>query len=584
MKFSKIGLIIVLSVLGLSLILLPKNITAFTTSSTGYANNGAPEKDAYAGDTNVLIMDISLPDPVSDTTIGGTAPSAGTQITATKDSDWTTMSFYDASAGDAFSSTTDWIGLDDDQDGVYTSAADTEVDCDGSTSTDKGTCDAHNPGDALTATAASDNLCADDLANPTIVFIDSDGNCDTADGTITNLLGSASGSYTAVGTNWAYVDANSNGSYDDGEDLYIENVAGELTYSAAADTTIAGTAPSAGTTITTTEPTDWNLYYYDKTDGDAWDGSNDWIGLDNDQSGYYNGDKITSIIVQNIENALDDDISAIKIWQEDGTTAGFQPTQDTVIGSDTAGLKWGQTISTPSSVVYTATSKDRIYVTVDISSNAVNGRLIQAKIPVNGIQFASTNDGPTDTAIVNPSAQTIVSTSTTTSTDNTPPTSEITDPEDGATITAGEDYLIQGTSSDTGGSSVKQVEISFDGGITWQTVTPLETSDNGFTWQYLWEDPEEGTYNIKTRATDWIGNTETPGEGITVYVKAPQEEEEEEVAEEQPTEEEEEEVTEEEKPISEMSLEEIKAKIIEIQRKILEILIQLIQALQEELS
>jgi len=580
MKFSKIGLIIVLSVLGLSLILLPKNITAFTTSSTGYANNGAPEKDAYAGDTNVLIMDISLPDPVSDTTIGGTAPSAGTQITATKDSDWTTMSFYDASAGDAFSSTTDWIGLDDDQDGVSTSAADTEVDCDGSTSTDKGTCDAHNPGDALTATAASDNLCADDLANPTIVFIDSDGNCDTADGTITNLLGSASGSYTAVGTNWAYVDANSSGSYDDGEDLYIENVAGELTYSAAADTTIAGTAPSAGTTITTTEPTDWNLYYHDKTDGDAWDGSNDWIGLDNDQSGYYNGDKITSIVVQNIENALDDDISAIKIWQEDGTTAGFQPTQDTVIGSDTAGLKWGQTISTPSSVVYTATSKDRIYVTVDISSNAVNGRLIQAKIPVNGIQFASTNDGPTDTAIVNPSAQTIVSTSTTTSTDNTPPTSEITDPEDGATITAGEDYLIQGTSSDTGGSSVKQVEISFDGGMTWQTVTPLETSDNGFTWQYLWENPEEGTYNIKTRATDWIGNTETPGEGITVYVKAPQEEEE--VTEEQPTEEEE--VTEEEKPISEMSLEEIKAKIIEIQRKILEILIQLIQALQEQLS
>jgi len=135
--------------------------------------------------------------------------------------------FYD-DGDNVWQSANDGIFTDDDQDGVYTSGADTEVDCDGSTSADKGTCEAHNPGDALTATAASDNLCADDLANPTIVFIDSDGNCNTADGTITNLLGSASGSYTAVGTNWAYVDADSSGSYDDGEDLYIENVAGEL--------------------------------------------------------------------------------------------------------------------------------------------------------------------------------------------------------------------------------------------------------------------------------------------------------------------------------------------------------------------
>ncbi|RLF34023.1 MAG: hypothetical protein DRN07_00970, partial [Thermoplasmata archaeon] len=103
-------------VLGIAALVPFLFVRAFTTSSSGYANNGAPEADAYAGTTNVLIMDISLPDPVSDTTIGGTAPSAGTQITDTKDSDWTTMSFYDQSAGDAFNGSNDWIGLDDDQD------------------------------------------------------------------------------------------------------------------------------------------------------------------------------------------------------------------------------------------------------------------------------------------------------------------------------------------------------------------------------------------------------------------------------------------------------------------------------------
>jgi len=690
---SKKKIILSVLILGLAVVLPLFFVKAFTTSSTGYANNGAPERDAAPGEANVLIMDISLPDPGTDTTIAGTAPSAGTAITATKDSDWTTLYFHDATAdggawdsandivfvddgnvyyddtkdtklagattenaqgtltepsgwdlyyydktdGDAWDSANDWIGTDDDSDGVYTSAADTEVDCDGSTSTDKGTCDAHNPGDALTATDASDNLCADDLANPAVVFIDSDGNCNTADGTITNLLGSASGTYTAVGTDWVYVDADSDGAYDDGEDLYIENVSGELTYSAAADTTIAGTAPSAGTAITATkdsdwttlyfydaadggawdsandiifvddgniyyddtkdthlagattenaqgtltEPSGWNLYYYDKTGGNAWDSANDWIGLDADSSGYYNADKISSVTVSNTGTALDSDISAIKVWQEDGTTAGFQATQDTLIGSDTSPNFWGLSISTGSAVVYTASSKDRIYITANISPSALNQRTIKASIGVNGIQFVSTNDGPTNASIVNPYYQTIVTAS---SPESVPPTSSITDPLDGATIDAGVAYTIYGTSSDEGGSSVQKVEISFDGGNTWYEVTPLETSDSGFTWKYVWQSPAEGTYNLKTRATDWIGNVETPSSGITVIVATPTAEEEE-VVEEETVEEEEvvEETPTEEKPITEMTVEELEAKILEIQQKILELLQQLIEMIKEQI-
>ena len=40
---------------------------------------------------------------------------------------------------------------------------------------------------------AGDNVCADDLSNPTCVYVDDDGNCDVSDGTITYILGSGCG-------------------------------------------------------------------------------------------------------------------------------------------------------------------------------------------------------------------------------------------------------------------------------------------------------------------------------------------------------------------------------------------------------
>jgi hypothetical protein len=573
-----------LLIIGLGLFFGATKAGAFTTGSSGYANNGAPQTDAYAGDTNVLIMDISLPDPLTDSCIvtggcGGT-PTPGSAIDTANP--WASATvpvlFY-------WSATADGIFTDDDQDGVYTADDDTPLDCDGTTTTAVGTCSAA-AGTALvavesgtTALENADGLCTDDVTAPTVIFHDSDGNCGVADGVISALVGTAATTTPKVLTDWAFVDTDADGAYDVGEELYLESCSGELTVSLAADTPLAGTAPAGCTALNSTNP--WAsatvpVFFYD--DGDnVWQSANDGIFTDDDQSGYYNGDKISSVVVQNLENALDDDISAIKIWQEDGTTAGFQSNQDTLIGSDITGAKWGQTISTGSAVVYTASTKDRIYITVDISSNAVNGRRIQAKIPVNGLQFVSTNDGPTNVQIVNPYVQTIVSREATV--DNIAPTSSITDPEDGARIDPGVDYTIQGTCSDEGGSSVKQVEISLDGGQTWHLATPLQATDSGFTWSYLWQSPQEGTYTIKTRATDWIGNTETPGDGITVKVAVAEEEEE---VEEQPSEEAEEQPSV-EKPIEEMTIEELKAKIMEIQQKIVELLQQLIEMIKEQI-
>ena len=151
-------------------------------------------------------------------------------------------------------------------------------------------------------------------------------------------------------------------------------------------------------------------------------------------------------------------------------------------------------------------------------------------------------------------------------TDKIAPTSLITDPKDGATILAGKDYIIKGDSSDTGGSSVKEVEISFDQGKNWLKAEAMEgNKNNGFTWKFIWSKPAVGDYQLITRTTDWVGNIETPGTGIKVRI----------VNQETPVI---------EKPISQMSVEELKAKIAETQQKIIELLSQLIQLIQQEIT
>jgi hypothetical protein len=150
--------------------------------------------------------------------------------------------------------------------------------------------------------------------------------------------------------------------------------------------------------------------------------------------------------------------------------------------------------------------------------------------------------------------------------DKIAPVSQIDDPKDGATILAGKDYIIKGKATDTGGSSVQKVEISFDG-KNWFLTKPKESIDSGFTFEYLWEKPKEGNYQIKTRATDWWENQEIPGEGINVKVVL-------ELPMEKPV----------EKPISQMTAQELKTKIIETQLKLIELMKQLIQLLQQEIS
>jgi hypothetical protein len=91
------------------------------------------------------------------------------------------------------------------------------------------------------------------------------------------------------------------------------------------------------------------------------------------------------------------------------------------------------------------------------------------------------------------------------------PISSISSPTSGASLRHPA-VVITGGSADGTGSGVQKVEVSTDGGTSWK---PAEGT---ILWSYSWTAPENGTYVIKSRATDNVGNVENPGVGVTVTV------------------------------------------------------------------
>ncbi len=94
-------------------------------------------------------------------------------------------------------------------------------------------------------------------------------------------------------------------------------------------------------------------------------------------------------------------------------------------------------------------------------------------------------------------------TAATASTDFTAPVVSITSPVNNATLTAGTPITISGTASDAGGVLVG-VQISVDGGTTWQNVTGTST------WTFSWTPSIPGPATIKVRGFDDSGNMGVP--------------------------------------------------------------------------
>lgn len=103
--------------------------------------------------------------------------------------------------------------------------------------------------------------------------------------------------------------------------------------------------------------------------------------------------------------------------------------------------------------------------------------------------------------------------------DSTAPTTAITFPSYNSIFSVSQGaIIIKGTSKDKGGSSVKQIEVSLDNGVTWNLADPVSNDDGNLTWQYVWDSPSVGDYVIKARAMDWFNNLETPSTGIVIKI------------------------------------------------------------------
>ncbi len=107
------------------------------------------------------------------------------------------------------------------------------------------------------------------------------------------------------------------------------------------------------------------------------------------------------------------------------------------------------------------------------------------------------------------------------STDATPPTSTITSPAAGATLSANSSVVISGTATDAGGGIVTGVEVSTDGGATWHPATINGQDAASVTWSYPWTARTAPSMKIMSRAVDDSGNIETPSAGVTVNVNCP---------------------------------------------------------------
>jgi DMSO/TMAO reductase YedYZ molybdopterin-dependent catalytic subunit len=84
----------------------------------------------------------------------------------------------------------------------------------------------------------------------------------------------------------------------------------------------------------------------------------------------------------------------------------------------------------------------------------------------------------------------------------------ITNPTPGEVVLAGRPYRVAGAAW-SGEKEVVRVEVSTDGGQTWQSATLQPRTDySWYRWEYPWTPPAAGEYTLMARATNNQGETQ----------------------------------------------------------------------------
>jgi Big-like domain-containing protein/parallel beta helix pectate lyase-like protein len=99
---------------------------------------------------------------------------------------------------------------------------------------------------------------------------------------------------------------------------------------------------------------------------------------------------------------------------------------------------------------------------------------------------------------------------------STTPISIISFPGQGATVRTGTTISITGLARDAGGGTVARVEVSVDGGATWNPATGTTS------WSYNWATgATPGLASIRSRAVDDSENVQDPSAEISITVRTP---------------------------------------------------------------
>jgi hypothetical protein len=298
---------------------------------------------------------------------------------------------------------------------AYDDAADRLIDGDGSATPGPGSIDdGEKSGDTLTPMGTDIgtggvSVCTDSLSSPNAVRISLGKDCTGGtDGTYVLGIGPTSAT-TEVTNAWAFYDKNKDGIYEDGEDIFIQNVPnapGGLKFAASADVNVYGTIGlNKGDPLTDftaecagpgTQPCKFTnsisaalnanvvvagkQSLIDSTSSIVSDVGNAAGTAPNgvvDQQ----ADQLTAITIENFGTAVvGTDIATVNIWANDKHDNVFNAALDRPLGKAiNAGGYWY--LNTFSSSPVIPAGGLEIDVTADIADGAINGHTLQFGIP-----------------------------------------------------------------------------------------------------------------------------------------------------------------------------------------------------------
>jgi Domain of unknown function (DUF4082)/Cadherin-like domain/Bacterial Ig domain len=245
----------------------------------------------------------------------------------------------------------------------------------------------------------------------------------------------------------------------------------------------------------------------------------------------------------------------LRIWRNT-SVANTAPGQTATLASDLLGYEWDSSpdngyqpvglVDLSSTTVTTSSVYNTFFGNVDTSGTATHN-LVEYRDPTSGALvfgagtvfwswgLADQSDSGTygtpqaadpsvQQAMVNLFADMGVQPSTlqatlaiaSESTDHTPPKSTISQVSTTAPV-EGQSVTVTGTATDAGGGVIAAVDVSTDGGKTWNRAnSPVGAVTEN--WTFTFNAPAPGTYTIETRAVDDSLNLETPGPGVSYTV------------------------------------------------------------------